>query len=455
MKISIFAAENKEMTHMYRLKNIPVAVWFIFCIPSFAQELPQLSLLDAIAEGLENNYSILLAFNSAQVSSNNATMGNAGMLPSVTLNGTVNKGVANSSTKFFGRDERQERTGAKSTNWNGNVALDWTVFDGFAMFANYDRLKELEMMGQENLRASIQQTIASIMNVYFDIVTRQEELDATGNILKISRLRLHSANDRYMAGRVSKVDLLSAQVDYNTDTVSYIRQTEELRKIKIQLNKFLAREITTDFFASDSISIDQTLNYGSIHDMALAENPDVVLSRMSVNVAAFSLKVTEGSRYPRVRLTSNYTMIKSQSGTGQIEENRSGTFNYGAAVSMPLFNGLNINRQIKNARLDKDAADIRYEQIQKEIEAQVGTAYSTYIVNSKLATFEADNLGLAAENLDISMDRYRLGAISAVELRDVQRSYISATNRLLVATYNAKVAETALKLLTGEVLRIE
>ena len=440
---------------MYRFKNVLFPVWFIFCIPAFAQELPQLSLLDAIAEGLENNYSILLAHNSARVSSNNATAGNAGMLPSVTLNGTMNKGIANSSIKFSGRDELQERTGAKSTNWNGNVALDWTVFDGWAMFANYGRLKELEWMGQENLRASIQQTIASIMNIYFDIVTRQQELDATKHILKISRLRMYSASDRFLAGRVSKVDWLSAQVDYNADTVSYIRQTEDLRKAKIQLNKLLAREITADFLASDSIGIDQTLIYGKLHDMALAENPDVVLSRMSVNVAVFTLKATEGARYPRVRLTSNYTMVSSQSATGQIEENKSNTFNYGATFSMPLFNGLNIQRQIKNARLDKESADIRYEQIQKEIEAQVATAYSTYEVNRKLAAFEAANLGLAAENLDISMDRYRLGAISAVELRDVQRSYISATNRLLVATYNAKVAETALKLLTGNVMRVE
>jgi outer membrane protein TolC len=165
------------------------------------------------------------------------------------------------------------------------------------------------------------------------------------------------------------------------------------------------------------------------------------------------LKATEGSRYPKVRLTSNYTLVKSQSGAGQIEENRSGTFNYGATLSMPLFNGFNIDRQIKNARLDKEAADIRYEQIQKDIEAQVATAYSVYEVNRQLASFEAANLNLAAENLDISMDRYRLGAISAVELRDVQRSYISATNRLIVATFNAKVAETALKLLTGEVMK--
>ena len=437
-----------------RFKNILFLAGFFFCKSLLAQEVSQLSLLDAIAEGLENNYSILLAYNNAQVSSNNATMGNAGMLPAVTLNGTLNKGIANSTATYF-NGTVQERTGAKSTNWNGNVALDWTVFDGLAMFANYDRLKELEMMGQENMRATIQETIASIMNVYFDIVTRQQELDATEHILKISRLRMQSANDRYSAGRVSKIDFLSAQVDYNADTASYIQQTEGLKETKIKLNKLLAREITADFLASDTIIIDQTLLYGKLHDQALAENPDVVLSRMSVNVAAFSLKGVEGSRYPRVRLTSNYTMVKSQSGVGQVLENHSGTFNYGATFSMPLFNGLNINRQIKNAKLDKKTADIQYEQIQKEIEAQVATAFSVYEVNRKLAAFEAANLGLAAENLEISMDRYRLGAISAVELRDVQRSYISATNRLLVATYNAKVAETALKLLTGEVMKME
>ena len=164
---------------MHRLKTILFPVWFVFCIPSFAQEqdISQLSLLSAIAEGLENNYKILLAHNSAQVSSNNATIGNAGMLPSVILNSTLNKSIADNYTRYYNGDI-QDRSG-KSSNWNSNVALDWTIFDGLTMFANYDRLKEIEMMGQENLRASVQQTIASIMNVYFDIITRQQELDAT------------------------------------------------------------------------------------------------------------------------------------------------------------------------------------------------------------------------------------------------------------------------------------
>ena len=438
---------------MFKFKILLIFGLFFFTPQLYAQQLPQFSLLDAITEGLENNYSILLANNSAEISSNNATRGNAGMLPSVNLNATVNRGVANSYSRFIDGRE-QDRTGARSLNMNSNVAFDWTVFDGFAMFANYDRLLELEMMGQENLRATIQQTIAMIMNIYFDIVSRQQELDATVHILKISRLRMQSANDRFLSGRVSKVELLSAQVDYNADTASYIRQTEELRKSKIQLNKILAREITTDFFASDTINVDLSLDFAKIHDLALAENPDVMLSRMSVNVASFTLKSTEALQYPRLRLTSNYVLSTTQSATGQIEQSRSGTFNYGATLSMPLFTGFNTSRQIKNARLEMESAEIRFEQVQKEITAQVATAYSTYIVNRNLKNFETANLVLATENLDISMDRYRLGAISAVELRDVQRSYISATNRLIVATYNAKIAETALKLLTGEVIKL-
>jgi len=225
-----------------------------------------------------------------------------------------------------------------------------------------------------------------------------------------------------------------------------------LRKAKIQLNRILAREITTDFFASDSIIVDQTLSYGAIQEMALSENPNVVLSRMSINVAALTLKSIEGQQYPRIRFTSGYALAGSWTPSGQTEHNRSGTLNYGLTLSVPIFNGHNISRQITNARIEMESAEIRLEQMQKEIEAQVASAYSTYVVYRNLATFEASNLGLAAENLEISMDRYRLGAISAVELRDVQRSYISATNRLIVAQYNAKISETALKLLTGAVM---
>jgi outer membrane protein TolC len=437
---------------MFKIKHFIFLIIALFVIKiSEAQQLNHLNLFDAISEGLENNFSILLARNSAEVSSNNATRGNAGMLPSVNLNGTLSMGHSTTHIAYYDPARPSIDRDATTRNMNANVAFDWTVFDGLAMFANYERLKELELIGHENLRAAVQQTIAAIMNVYFDIVSRQQELDATERILQISRLRMESANDRFLSGRFSKVEVLSAQVDFNADTASYIRQVEDLRKSKIQLNRLLSKEITFDFWASDSIFVDQTLQYGNIFDAAMAENPNLIISRMSTNVAALTLKATEGAQYPRLRLTSNYILANTDNGT-DISANQSRTFNYGLTLSMPLFNGFNVQRQIANARLEKESAEIRYQQMQKDIESQVATAYSTYVAYRNLSNFEAANLDLAAENLDISMERYRLGAISAVELRDVQRSFIAATNRHIVATYNAKISETALKLLVGNVM---
>jgi outer membrane protein TolC len=418
--------------------------------------LPVLTLKDAIAEGLENNYRILIVKNDAQVSSNNASPGNAGMLPSIAFNGTITESVADSHLQYFpelGRPD-QDKSGAVSDNLNANVALNWTLFDGMTMFANYRLLKELEMKGKEQMKAAMQETVASIINAYFDIVTCRKEMEAIHHILLISKQRTHSANDMFRAGKVSKVDLLSAQVDYNADTSSYIQLNAELRDAKIRLNRLLARDIVIDFSVEDSIVIDQSLNYKDIHDKAIAENPDIVLSRMSVNEAVFSLKAVQGARLPQVRFTSAYTLVNQQNGTGQIEITRSGTLNYGLTASIPLFDGLNIKRKIKNAKLNKENADLLYEETQKGIEAQVATAFNAYEVNRNLADFERANLSIAAENLDVSMERYHYGAISAVELREVQRSYLSATNRMIVAVYNAKIAETALKLLTGEVMKL-
>ncbi|MDR0713967.1 MAG: TolC family protein [Bacteroidales bacterium] len=419
-------------------------------------DLPVLTLKDAITEGLENNYRVRIEKNNVQVSSNNASIGNAGMLPSIALNGTISESVADSHLKYFSDLNRpdQDKSGAISDNMNANLALNWTLFDGMSMFANYHRLKELELMGKEQMRAAMQETVASIINAYFDIVTCRKELEAVGHILLISKQRTHSANDMFRAGKVSKVDLLSAQVDYNADTSSYIQLNAELMDAKIRLNRLLARDIVTDFSVEDSIAIDRSLNYKDIHDKAIAENPEITLSRMSVNEAIFSLKAVQGARLPQVRFTSSYTLVNQQNGTGQIETTRSGTLNYGVTASIPLFDGLNLKRQIKNARLNKENADLVYEETQKEIEARVATAFNAYEVNRNLAAFEKANLSIAAENLDMSMERYHYGAISAVELREVQRSYLSATNRMIVAVYNAKIAETALKLLTGEMMKL-
>ncbi|MNT57866.1 Outer membrane efflux protein [compost metagenome] len=67
-----------------------------------------------------------------------------------------------------------------------------------------------------------------------------------------------------------------------------------------------------------------------------------------------------------------------------------------------------------------------------------------------MADVEKKNEELAKENLNITMDKFRIGTITTLEVRTAQLNYINAMTRSYTAQYDAKVSEIRLKELTGE-----
>lgn len=394
------------------------------------QDSSYLSLAAAIDEGLNNNFAIRLKKIDKERADLNATPGNAGMLPNLNLNGSFNHVLQNPNI----------------INASLGLNLDWIIFDGLQMFIEYDKLKLLQGISEINLRAQILQTTADIIDAYYNIVAQELALNATKRILDISRLRMNAANDLYITGKASKIELLSAKVDFNADTAAYISGIEAVRQAKIDLNNILNREITTNFTVTDSILIAEEILYSQILDKALQDNPELALARANVNISEHDIKIATAKHFPTLKLNSAYSV-----GVTKPAFRNNYGFSYGASLSMPLFNGLNIQREIKAAQLQKSANIIQAENIQSEISAKLANAYSKYVVNKKLMTFEAANLDIALESLDIAMERYKFGAISAVELRDIQRNYLAAVNRHIVALYNTKIAETTLNLIAGEI----
>ena len=118
-----------------------------------AQQL--FDLKRCIETGLEQNYSIRIIRNEQQISDNNATPGNAGYLPTVDMSGGFSGNINNN------RNSPQDGSIEKANGINsetGNVGLNvnWTVFDGFGIQAEYSRLKELQRMGELNTRMTIE-----------------------------------------------------------------------------------------------------------------------------------------------------------------------------------------------------------------------------------------------------------------------------------------------------------
>lgn len=134
-------------------------------------QAPQTYTLKSCLEyGLQNNYSLRITRNEEQVSKNNATLGNAGYLPTVDLSASYKGTVDNTDSKVRATGEHLKENGVFDQTMNVGLNLNWTIFDGFNITANYQKLKELERQGETNTRIAVEDLIANIAAEYYNYV---------------------------------------------------------------------------------------------------------------------------------------------------------------------------------------------------------------------------------------------------------------------------------------------
>lgn len=411
-----------------------------------AQEL--LTLEEAVAIALENNYDILLAKNDSKADSLGVSPGFAGMLPRVFAQATTNNSIQNiSQTRSDGNVIDLDN--AKNNNINYGVGLDWTIFDGLRMFARYDQLKELEKLGKAELQSTVLNRVSDVMITYYDLVQQQQQLTALDSTLVISEQRVELADNRFSIGKASKLEVLNAQVDLNTDKTLHIRQNERYVNTKIRLNEIMARDTKIDFRVNDEVLIASDLQLDELERLATTQNPELQAQLINKRISELELKQIKANRYPRISATSGYNFSDAASSLGFTTKNNARGFNYGFAASIDIFNGSNQNRNEKIAKLQIENSAISIERQTQTIKSQLHTAFQTYLTNLSLIDLETNNEEIARENLDITLAKYKIGTIPTIEFRTAQLNYINASLRLSNAIYEAKLSEVTLKQLAG------
>ncbi len=66
-----------------------------------------------------------------------------------------------------------------------------------------------------------------------------------------------------------------------------------------------------------------------------------------------------------------------------------------------------------------------------------------------MIALEENNEAIAKQNLDITLDKFRIGTITTFEFRTAQLNYVNAKVRYSNAQFQAKLSEIALKELAG------
>ncbi len=449
--IRVIIACVKKMNNVLNSKPIAHSSFFIalifFSVSVNAQSL--LTIESAIEVALQKNYDIILAKNDSAIAHKNNTIGNAGMLPSLSVNGGASYGLNNINQRFTNGTEIN-RNNVHSTNFNAAANLNWTLFDGLRMFFAKKRLSLQESFAVLQLKDRVQNTIAQVIVAYYEIVRLQQAVNAYKEAIALAEERLKIANTKVELGVSGKTDALQARIDANARRAELMKQQVLLDNAKQNLNVLLSRNEETPFEVTNEVAFDENLSAQSLQQTN--SNYAIQAAMASVKIAQQQKRETQALRSPVIVGNAAYSYAYAQSDAGFSLFSQNNGLGLGVTLSMPIFNGFNINRQVKVASIQLQTSNTLYEQVKLQVAASVKSSARAFETAKLALVLEEENIGYAKENVTIATERFKLSQSTSIEFREAQKSYEDALLRLVSARYELKQAETELLRLNNKLI---
>jgi outer membrane protein len=416
---------------------------FFFFSNALAQKL--LTAEEAVAIALKNNFDILVARTTADIDKVNNTAGNAGMLPNVGINAADNKTVSNNLDYKLASGVEGLSSNTATNSFTANISLNWTLFDGLKMFVTKKKLNEIEVLGEIQFKQQVLQSVYDVTVAYFNVVMQKQQLSSLMEVINYNTERVKILQTSFDAGLSAKNNLLQAKIDLNVFQENAINQKSVITAAKRALNQLLGQDSEVSFEVADSIFVNFKPDRKTLEQKIAEVNPAILAMQSQVEIARLSVKEFNAFRLPKLNFIAGYYYSRNDNSAGFQLFSKTYGPQFGGTLSIPIFQGGNYSRQIAAAKIQLQAVKYGLDVTKLQINAQLENAIMDFEEQQRLLDIELANDALAKENLDISMQRLRLGQTTALEVRQAQESYVDSRTRLINFSYSLKVAETHLK----------
>jgi outer membrane protein TolC len=437
-----------------KTKSLILLVSFLIVYSESVLGQNVLTLKAAVDMALKNNLGISIAKNDATIDKNNATLGNAGMLPSLNVQGAASKGESDIRQEYS--DGRVlSKSGVSNTSYTASANLTWTIFDGFQMFADYKRLQLIKETGEIRVKQQVISTMSAVSYAYTEFVMSKELVRNINATLSLYKERVQLANQKLMMGKSDKTEWLQAKVDLNARMNLLINAEASVKIARSKLNVILMLTAEdTSYDVSDSIEYVVTENdYVAFCKDFEKANPDIYAADLNRRIVEQEMKALKSGYLPIIDLNAGYNYSNNESSSGLFLVNRNSGPVAGLTLKWSLFNGMNQQRQIKNYKLQVENASNNLQQTTLQVQSSLFNAWQIYISTKQVLLNAREGVLLADENLVIAAERFRLSESTVLELKMAQNAKEEALTTLLKAGFDAKIAEVNLLSISGKIVQ--
>ena len=412
-----------------------------------------LTLENVLAITLKENIDIKIKTNELNQVENYEKVGVLGVLPRIKINGSSSVNNGTSSLEFATDDFPSiNDASSESTSINGNIEFSYNLFNGLGSIYTYQKLKKQSDLKSTELLIQIEQALIKTAKQYYDIAYLQEQNKIYSDLLDVSIERYERVKIQNEFGNASKLDLLSAEIDLNKDSVNLINSNYDLKVAKNQLNQTLNRELTLDFNVDNKVEINSNLLYSDLNKEIQKNNNNILFQQYLIEVSKKDKKINSSSIFPQVNISAQYGYNNTESNTSLILDQTSLGLTGYINFTWDIFDGLARGKINQNKKIEIESNKLQLIAIEQEIQKEFNSTYQLYSNSINLIDIERRNQSTSEKFFERAKEQFYQGQLSRNDFRLAQIDLSMSKNKLNQTLYTAKIAELNLYRLSGKIL---
>lgn len=408
-----------------------------------------LTLEEAINIALKNSLDIQILRNNTDIASINNHIGVAGGLPLVTAGLTDNEQITNVNQKL-NTGTIIQRNDAVGNNLSANVTAGILLYNGSRVWAAKNRLEELESQSEQYLNAQIQNTMASVMTNYYDVVRQQSYVKTISQSIQVAEKRLEIVKTQQIVGMANNADLYQSQLDLNTLLQTRESQLLIVQQAKTDLLTLLNLRADSLIFIQDTIIVDRNIVLGDVLSN-VGRNAEIMAAEDQVSINEFIVKEVAAQRYPTIRANAGYNFSRNQTSAGNLLLNQSRGPIAGVSFNIPIYNGSIFKRQQRVAKINVKNATLQKDILVRDFTGLAVRNFQAYQAALVQIETQQKNVELAQKLLDLALLRYQYREATILEVREAQQSFENASYTLTNLNFAGKSSEIEVKRLINQI----
>jgi outer membrane protein TolC len=401
-------------------------------------EVVQLTLRDAIKQGLRYNLATIESGQNARIARGERLVALSKLLPQVDAGVSEHVQQTNLATIGLKAPGIPTIVGPFSYS-SADASLNQTLFS-FESIQRFRAARTAEQAAQLSYQDVMDVVTFTIGNAYLETIEANSRIEAQEAQVRNAKALNDQARDEVESGTAARIDLTRTEVQLHTEEYNLSVARNNFDVAKLNLARAIGLPLGQEFELADQLPYSD-INPPSVEDaIATADRArsDLRAAMDSQRAAAENLSAAKGERYPVVATSGDYGV------TGKTFGHSHGTFSFQAGVSVPIFTGGRIKGDITQADAELKQRKAETDNLRGQIDYDVRTAFLNLNAAKEQVTVAKQNVDLANENLTRSKDRFTSGVTDSVEVVQAEQSLASANDQYITSLYSHNFAKLSL-----------